>query len=138
MRSPAALLVCFAALLLTAAPAAARTATGAVRICTDCASRSGDLSRYDYVVLHSWEAWRIPAIRKANPRARLLVYKNASMTVAYAVRSGRDYRTPAGVGYVEADRGHPEWFLRDTAGRRVESQAYHDLWLMDVGNRAYQ
>jgi hypothetical protein len=109
-----------------------------VRICTDCAANGGDLSRYDYVVLHSWEAWRIPSLKAANPRVRLLLYENASMTVSYATRNGRDYQSPAGVGYVDADRRHPEWFLRDTAGRRVESQAYHDLWLMDVGNPQYQ
>jgi hypothetical protein len=129
-------LVALAALL--PAPASAASAIGAVRICTDCAQTSGDLSRYDYVVLHSWDAWRIPALKAANPRLKLLVYKNASMTVSYAVRNGKDHDSPAGIGYVYADRNHPEWFLRDRAGRRIESGAYHDLWLMDVGNPEYQ
>jgi Hypothetical glycosyl hydrolase family 15 len=130
-------LAALAAVLVPAAGAPA-TAIGTVRICTDCAASGGDLSRYDYVVLHAWEAWRIPALRRANPRIKLLVYKNASMTVSYAVRDGSDYQTPAGIGFVDADRNHPEWFLRDAGGRRIESRAYHDLWLMDVGNAAYQ
>jgi hypothetical protein len=33
---------------------------------------------------------------------------------------------------------HPDWFARDTAGNRIEFADYHDLWLMDVGNAAYQ
>jgi Hypothetical glycosyl hydrolase family 15 len=134
-------LICCALVSLVAllpGHATAGSGIGAVRICTDCATRGGNLARYDYVVLHGWEAWRIPELKRANPRIRLLLYKNASMTVSYAVRDGRDYQSPAGVGYVEADRGHPEWFLRDTSGRRIESGAYHDLWLMDVGNPAYQ
>jgi hypothetical protein len=126
------------AALLLAATASAGSGIGAVRICTDCAAQGGDLSRYDYVVLHRWEAWRIPALKRANPRVRVLVYENASMTVSYAVRDGVDHDSPAGIGYVEADRHHPEWFLRDTAGRRIESRAYHDLWLMDVGSPSYQ
>ena len=60
------------------------------------------------------------------------------MTVSYAVRNGRDHQSPAGLGYVDADRNHPEWFLRDAAGRRIESRAYPHLWLMDVGNPEYQ
>ena len=120
------------------ARAGAGNGIGAVRVCTDCAKNGGDLSRYDYVILHSWDAWRVPALRAANPKLKLLVYKNASMTVSYAVRDGRDYQSPAGVGYVDASRNHPDWFLLDTSHRRIESGAYHDLWLMDVGNPDYQ
>jgi hypothetical protein len=123
---------------LISGPATAGSGIGAVRICTDCAANGGDLSRYDYVVLHGWEAWRIPALKRANPRIRLLLYKNASMTVSYAVQDGRDHQSPAGIGYADADGSHPEWFLRDASGRRIESRAYHGLWLMDVGNAAYQ
>src|SRR4029079_12780041 len=83
-------------------------------------------------------AWRIPALKRAKPRVRVLVYENASMTVSYAVRNGVEHDSPAAVRYVDADRHPPEWFLRDTAGSRIESRAYHDLWLMDVGSPTYQ
>ena len=134
-------LLCCALLALAAllpAAAGAGTGIGALRICTDCAKTGGDLSRYDYVVLHSWEAWRVPALKAANPRLKLLVHKNASMTVSYAVRGGRDYQSPGGVGYVAASKSAPEWFLLDSSHRRIESDAYQDLWLMDVGNPDYQ
>src|SRR5918994_4809771 len=93
-------LAALAAVLVPAAAAPA-TAIGTVRICTDCATSGGDLSRYDYVVLHAWEAWRIPALRRANPRVKLLLFRNASMTVRYAGRGGGDHESPAGSGYVE-------------------------------------
>ena len=122
------------------APAAhAGTGTGALRICSSCAATGGDLSRYDYAILNAWDADRIPALRAANPSLKLLVYKNASMTVDYSVSGGRDNPfLTTGVGFASASATHPEWFLRDTAGQRVESAGYSGAWLMDLGSRSYQ
>jgi hypothetical protein len=122
------------------APAAhAGTGTGALRICSSCAQNAGDLSRYDYAILNAWDAYRIPALKAANPALKLLVYKNASMTVDYSVSGGVDNPfLTTGVGYAAASATHPEWFLRDTAGQRVESSGYAGAWLMDLGSRAYQ
>ena len=61
------------------------------------------------------------------------------MSVSYACRNGvDDALLPAGVGYCYADKNRPEWFLKDTAGNRLESCAWSSVWLMDVGNAAYQ
>ena len=55
-----------AALSLFAFPgvahAAAPSGIGALRICTGCSTSGGDLSRYRYVVLNSWDAPLLPAL----------------------------------------------------------------------------
>ncbi len=137
----AALVAVAAALALSAvAPSLATAAPiGSLRICTPCAASGGDLSRYDYVILHAWEHERIPALKAANPNLKAIVYKDMSFTVSYATHDGVDNELlPAGVGYYEAHDEHPEWFLLDTEGRRVESAYFSGLWLMDVGEAAYQ
>ncbi|HEX2044488.1 MAG TPA: putative glycoside hydrolase [Gaiellaceae bacterium] len=136
----AAFLVAVAALMLVAAPSAlAARGTGALRICSSCAAAGGDLSRYDYVILHAWEHARIPALKAANPNLKAIVYKDMAATVQYASHDGVDDELlPAGVGYYDAHRNHPDWFLLDTQGRRVESAHFSGVWLMDVGSRAYQ
>jgi hypothetical protein len=112
---------------------------GTLRICTGCAANAGNLAAYDYVILHAWEHDRIPALKAANPRVKVLVYKNMAATYAYAVHNGRDDALlPAGVGYVSTRDSHPDWFAHDTAGNPIEFADYDDLWLMDVGNDAYQ
>lgn len=125
---------------MAAAPSAAAAAgIGSLRICTECAASGGDLSRYDYVILHAWEHGRIAALKAANPNLKAIVYKNMSFTVEYAAHDGVDHELlPAGVGYHDADDHHPGWFLLDTQGRRVQSAYFDGHWLMDVGNAAYQ
>lgn len=126
--------------LLAVAPSAATAAgIGSLRICTSCAASGGNLSRYDYVILHAWEHGRIAALKAANPNLKAIVYKNMSFTVDYAAHDGVDNELlPAGVGYHDADDNHPGWFLLDTQGGRVQSAHFDGHWLMDVGNAAYQ
>jgi hypothetical protein len=130
-------LVLLLQMVLGAATAGAST-VGALRICSDCAA-AGDLSRYEYVVLQSDQAGRIPALKAKNPRLKALVYVNASATYAYAQANGADWASlPSGVGYVDAAENHPGWFLRDTQGNRIEYADYADMWMMDFGSRDYQ
>src|SRR5206468_141196 len=69
-----------------------------LRICTGCPQSGGDLSRYGYVILNSWDAPMLPALKAANPGLKALVYKNLSFTVAGACSGGVDQpRLPAGV-----------------------------------------
>src|SRR5262245_20531029 len=117
---------------------AAGGTVGTLRICQGCAA-AGDLSRYDYVVLHSDQAGLIPAIKAKNPRAKVLVYKNASATYTWAQSGGADWaRLPSGVGYVDAGLRHSDWFLTDTSGHRIQFSDYADMWMMDFGNPQYQ
>jgi hypothetical protein len=132
-----------AALSFLAFPGLARATTpsgiGALRICTGCVAAGGDLSRYRYVVLNSWDAPLLPALKAANPGLKALVYKNLSFTMSYTCSGGVDNRyLTAGVGYCDADRNHPDWFLTDPGGSRLNSYYFQQAWMMDVGNPAYQ
>ena len=139
-----------AALALLALPGTVRPqqarATGSpqasiasLRICTGCAQSGGDMSRYKYVILNSWDAPLLPALKAQNPGLKALVYKNVSFTVSYGCQNGQDlpYQT-TGVGYCDADQHHPDWFITDSAGHRLNSSGYPQAWIMDVGNSAYQ
>jgi hypothetical protein len=92
-----------------------------------------------YVVLNAWEGALVPKFKKANPDVRVFVYKDLSSTRSYACRNGvDDAEIPTGVGFCEAERAHPEWFLTDRRGKRFEYSGYPDHWQMDVGNTQYQ
>lgn len=117
----------------------APAATGILRICTNCASSGGDMSRYSYVILHAWEYPRIATLKAQNPQIKVLVYKDMAASVSYACQNGvDDALLPAGVGYCAANTAHPEWFLSDTNGQRVQFCDYSGMWQMDVGSSEYQ
>jgi hypothetical protein len=117
----------------------AKPGTAALRICTNCPQTGGNLAQYGYVILNSWDAPMIPALKAANPGLKVLVYKNLSFTVSYGCRNGTDlpYQT-TGVGYCDADQHHPDWFLTDPSGNRLNSSGYPQAWIMDVGSPDYQ
>ena len=123
---------------LPAGPALAAPATGLIRLDGDIGVVH-DAGRYSYVILNAWESNRIALLKAANPAVKVLVYKDMSSTRSYAVQAGKDDTLlPTGVGFAAAERAHPEWFLRDTHGDRVEWQGYDDHWWMDVGSPSYQ
>ena len=133
-----------ALIVLSGTTAVARAATGpgniaTLRICSGCPQAGGDLSRYRYVILNSWDAPLLPALRAANPNLKALVYKNLSFTVTYGCSGGVDlpYQT-TGVGYCDANANHPDWFLNDPSGARLNSSPFPSARMMDVGNPGYQ
>ncbi|MEV0675505.1 putative glycoside hydrolase family 15 protein [Actinosynnema sp. NPDC050436] len=98
-----------------------------------------EAKRRSYVVLNAWEGSLAAKLKRANPAVQVFVYKDLSSTRSYACRSGVDDRDlPAGIGYCDADRNHPEWFLKDANGKRLEYSGYAGHWQMDVGDPAYQ
>ncbi|MEU3622839.1 hypothetical protein BS329_09380 [Amycolatopsis coloradensis] len=106
---------------------------------------AGDLEvaarRYDVVVLNADQAPAMRKLRELNPRIKILVYKDLSSTRNYAgaVNGGEDAEfLPSGIGYVAAQRAHPEWFATDTRGGRIEWQGYPKHWQMTVWDPAYQ
>lgn len=40
--------------------------------------------------------------------------------------------------YDDADQNHPEWFLEDSEGNRINWDGWPDHWFMDIGNPDYQ
>jgi len=106
----------------------------ALRICGHGAPLPQPAAQYRYVVLQASDWRQIAAIRRRNPRTRILVYKDMASTRDDAGTSD----LPTGVSYAYADRYHPDWFLKDTTGRRVNWAAWPHSWQMDVGSRSYQ
>jgi len=98
-----------------------------------------DLTRYRVVVMNAWEWPRIAALKRAHPGTVALVYKDMASARGYAVGDDGedDALLPTGVGYAAANAAHPEWFLHDQRGRRVEWAGYDDHWWMDVGSESY-
>jgi hypothetical protein len=116
-----------------------QTSIAALRICSSCASAGGSLARYHYVILNSWDAPLLPALKAQNPGLKALVYKNLSFTESYGCVGGVDLpNQTTGVGYCDADQNHPDWFLTDSSGNRLNSAGYPQAWMMDVGNPDYQ
>jgi putative glycosyl hydrolase-like family 15 (GHL15) protein len=112
---------------------------GTTRICTGCADRAGDLSRYGYVTLHAWEWDHIEAIKAANPNVKVLVYKDMASTPDYDCHDGRDDDLlPSGLGYCWTLANHPDWFTIDQNGDRIEWETWNGSWQMDVGSAGYQ
>jgi Hypothetical glycosyl hydrolase family 15 len=104
----------------------------AVRLCNGTRPGSG----YRYVVLQAWQWGQIAAIKRQSPGTRVLVYKDMASTRDDATQRQTDLST--GVSYAYADRYHPEWFLKDTSGRRVNWADWPHSWQMDIGSRSYQ
>lgn len=113
-------------------------ATAALRICgNDPFPRR--VGAYRYVILNSWDWRRIAAVKAQSPNTKVLVYKDMASTRDDAVHGGRDQAfLQSGVGYADASRHHPSWFLRDTGGARVRWADWPHAWQMDVGNPAYE
>jgi hypothetical protein len=98
-----------------------------------------EAKRRAYIVLNAWEGALIPKLKAANPAVQVFVYKDLTSTRSYACRDGADdAQLPTGVGYCQAERDHPDWFLRDQNGNRFEYSGYSGHWQMDVGNTGYQ
>jgi len=134
VRASFAFLVCVAAIAAVSASASSGGSPGlaALRI---CGSAARPASGYRYVVLQAWEYGQIAAIKKRSPGTQVLVYKDMASTRDDTARQS-DLST--GVSYAYADRHHPEWFLKDTSGRRVSWASWPHSWQMDVGSRSYQ
>jgi hypothetical protein len=98
-------------------------------------------TRYSVVILNPWETAALHKLKALNPTITVLAYKCLSSTRSYsgAVINGKDAAVlPTGVGYVEANSAHPDWFAVDTSGNRVQWSAYPGHWQMAVWNAGYQ
>ena len=97
--------------------------------------------RYDVVVLNAMETSAMRQLHQLNPKIKVLVYKDLSSTRNYAGAVTGDQDAPylpSGLGYNTTQREHPEWFARDTAGKRIEWSGYPKHWQMTVWDKSYQ
>jgi hypothetical protein len=97
----------------------------------DPTQAAADAARYRVISLNSNAASSLPTIRSKNPNAVVLVYKN----IAFA--NVNDPGMSRGVSWTQA-QAHPEWFLLDANGNRIESDGYPGNWLMDITSPTYQ
>ena len=89
-----------------------------------------------FVILTAWQTDLARRLKAANPQLQVLVYKNLSFVSCDAYAGGQ--YVPQGVRCPDVQANHPEWFLTDGAANRLNSTSWPWLWLMDVGNPAYQ
>ena len=120
------------ALSATAGSGSSSPGLAAVRLCNGTRPAAG----YRYVVLQAWEYGQIAAIKRQSPGTKVLVYKDMASTRDDAAQSQTALST--GVSYAYANRHHPEWFLKDTSGKRVNWASWPHSWQMDIGSRSYQ
>ena len=107
-------------------------AIGAQRNCSGCSTTyAGDLSQYDYVIMQPDQAHLLPSLRAKNPTTKYIMYKNVSGTAD-------SYCCAQGVEYAWVQANHPEWFLLDTHGRRINFSDFPHIWMLDWGNPLYQ
>ena len=108
------------------------------------------ISKYDLIFVNrnSWkdihgDSWRI--LKSLNPRIQIYLYQLGqevndnydAKPVEYLNNLGRwNIRRPVPGANVNQD--HPEFFLKDASGQRLNNPAYPNGWLMDIGLKAYQ
>jgi Hypothetical glycosyl hydrolase family 15 len=91
------------------------------------------------IILNSWEWPYVRQAKAANPNVIVLEYRDLASTRSYACRGGvDDAELPTGIGYCDANAHHPDWFLRDRRGNRMQWNGYPGHWMMDVSDHAYQ
>lgn len=96
---------------------------------------------HDVVVLNAWETDRLRELKEIDPDVVVLVYKDLSSTRSYsgAYDDGSDAEKLAtGIGFGRAETENPEWFARDSSGRRIEWDPFPGHWQMTVWDETYQ
>ena len=96
-------------------------------------STSAEANRYDVMVLNAGDARFVPALHAANPHLLIFVYQTV-LQAQPTDPSGLTTCTP----WSSDSASHPNWYLADQYGHRINDVDYPTNALMDVGNPAYQ
>lgn len=88
-----------------------------------------------YVEINDYEYGRVGAIHGANSSTKVLVYAEAQTEGPSSCQY--DTHPSWGISYCFANANHPEWFLLDRNGQRVQytDNGYYE---MDLGSTTYQ
>jgi hypothetical protein len=92
-----------------------------------------EANRYQVIALQYTDAALVPMLHAANPGLKILLYQDALLG-----RSGDPLGWTACSDYPDVAANHPDWFLKDQNGNRIEDASYPTNYVMDVGNPAYQ
>ncbi len=90
---------------------------------------------YDVFYLGARASHRIPVIKRANPRAKVLMYFASSLTTVAKLHDA---------GSVDEEntdwivRNHSDWLLKDGQGRPVEGKSWSAKFWADPGNEQWQ
>jgi hypothetical protein len=85
------------------------------------------------MVLAQPDAAAIPRLKADNPSLKVLMLVDMMSTDSNDLSGTSDW-----VGYTEANTNHPEWFLTDANGKRLQFKHFPEAMVMDVGNTKYQ
>jgi hypothetical protein len=115
---------------------------GELSIDSGQASYLGDTRRYGYVILQDYMYAHVAAIKRANPRTRVLAYLEAPVT---RIKACSGTTPPAysphdsfGINYCYARAHYPAWFLTNRSHARLRYADYPQYAVMDIGNPSYQ
>lgn len=92
-------------------------------------------AHYDVFYLNAPASHRIPVIKRANPRAKVLMYFASSLTTVAKLHDA---------GSVDEEntewilRNHSDWLLKDRQGRPVEGKSWSAKFWADPGNEQWQ
>ncbi|MDQ6605855.1 MAG: putative glycoside hydrolase family 15 protein [Actinomycetota bacterium] len=91
-----------------------------------------EAGRYQVMVLQSTDHAMVAQLKAANPNLKVFMYSDTldSRASDPGLATCTDYTTD--------NASHPNWFLLDQNGNRIQSRNYPGNYLMDVGNTAYQ
>jgi len=89
--------------------------------------------RAQVVVLQAWQTEKLRKMKAANPKLKVLMYRNLSGMS----RADKYGNTGTGVTVQDA-QAHPDWFLRNTSGERFTFRDYDYVWAADIGLRSFQ
>ena len=85
------------------------------------------------MILQSYQVPLMQRLKAANPKLKVLIYKDLSGMVE------RDQWGGVSTGVATQDAAaHPEWFLLNTSGQRFTFRYYDWIWAADIGNAGYQ
>ena len=126
---------------VAAAPPSA-SSLGLLAIGTGQEQHLGDVRRYKYVILQSWHADIVTSIHTRSPSTKVLTYLEGAATQFQTCSSNAPTSyaqwNSAPINYCWIVAHHPDWLLRDRAGRIIRFVDYPSLVAVDVANKAYQ
>jgi hypothetical protein len=91
-----------------------------------------EANRYQVMVLQSTDYAKVPLLKAANPNLKIFMYSDTIDS------RPTDPALTTCTAYTTDNASHPNWFLLDQNGNRIQSKNYPGNYLMDVGNTAYQ
>jgi hypothetical protein len=103
----------------------------------DAKIRSYQAARRVFWVGQGFQSVHIDDYKAGNPAIESYLYKDALLSNDNGLL-GDHPKQNTGVGYVEADAEHPDWFLLNSSGQRQRQSANPYHVFMDLGNAGYQ